>query len=265
MSDNRHLDGWRIKLVGDGEGRAFAFGPIHLLPKWRSVDADFVAALAATPKHGMLWSDAEAQGFMQAQVGKEASNLCARINRAWRASVCERAGTALNNIGPIVRSCPTHGRGTPMCIVIHDGLAWMEAWRAAVVGKVRREEVLRLNAITGLNFKVGDLAKPDGWATYHEEPKTIGFKWRDWRRDHPMYRAIMALSLINGDNPYDWGDLKCVFHWGWLSDKDAMAKAIEEFLGENAPLRFGFVRKTTISWEPQRPDNPCGGANSSDD
>src|SRR5262249_37713524 len=115
MPREPNLDNWRVKPLADG---GFSFGPIHLRPRWRDGDAAFIGALSATPKHGMLWSDAEAQGFMQAQVSKEASAICSRINRAWRAAVSERAGRELSNIGGIVRSCPVHGKGTPMCIVI---------------------------------------------------------------------------------------------------------------------------------------------------
>lgn len=241
-----HLDHWRIKPLDDGR---FAFGPIHLAPRWSATDAGFIAALAVTPKHGMLWSDAEAQGFLQAQASKEASRVCARINRAWRASIDLRAGRELKNVGAIVRSCPTHGKGTPMCIVIHDGLAWMEAFRAAVVGGFSKEEAARLSTITGVRFTKTALAKPAGWRTYHEYRSDIGFKWDDWREDHPMYRAIMALSLINGDDPYDWGDLRIAFHWGWLQDDARFAERAAKFLGEKALARFGFVRKATTTWE----------------
>lgn len=246
MPREPNLDNWRIKRLPDSE---FAFGPVHLRPRWRESDAAFITALAATPKHGMLWSDAEAQGFMQAQVSKEASAICARINRAWRAVVCERAGRTLNNIGGLVRSCTQHGKGTPMCIVINDGLAWMEAWRAAVWGGVTKAEVDRLRSITGVRFTKAQLALPAGFRTHHEYRNDIGFKWDDFRKDHPMFRAIMALSLINGDSPCEWGDITLSFHWGWLQDSKHMAEQIEAYLGESALARFGYVRKTTTTWE----------------
>lgn len=248
MSD--HLDNWRVLAL---DGGAFAFGPVHLAPRFTPAAGAFVAALAPTPKHGMLWSDAEARGLMDAQISKEATRRTRQINAPWRDAVCARAGVE-RYVAPLVRSVTMHGKGTPMCIVINSGMAWAEAFLAAIEGGISAEEVQRLNAFTGLKFTRKALAKPDGLKT-RCEVGDLYVSWKGRTTEHPLHRALFALSLMNGDTPFDWGDIQLTFNWGWLQDRKRYAAAVLEYLGEQGARRLGLVRNVTVEWS-ARPATP---------
>lgn len=242
--DWSHLDVWRI---APREG-AFAFGPVTLSPRLNANARAFLAALAPTPKHGMLWSDAEAEGFMGAQISREAARVVRHINEPWRTAVRERANSD-RYVAPLVRSVPMHGKGTPMCICINSGLGWAEAFIAAIEGGITSDEVKRLNQITGLKFTKTALRKPTGLKIHYDSSRDIYVNWPGRTEDHPLHRALFAISLINGDTPFDWGDMQLTFGWGWLQDKKRYAEACEQYLGLSAMKRLGFKRKVTTSWE----------------
>lgn len=241
MTESAHLDQWRVRALDDG---VFAFGPVLLSPRFNPIAGAFVAALAPTPKHGMLWSDAEANGFMDAQISKEATRRVRQINEPWRDAVCARAGAA-RYVAPLVRSVPMHGKGTPMCVVINSGLAWA---LAAIEGGITADEVRRLNVFTGLKFTKKSLAKPDGLKIHYDTARDFYVTWRGRTSDHPLHRALFALSLMNGDTPFDWGDIQLTFNWGWLQDRKRYAEAVLEYLGEQGARRLGLERKVTVEW-----------------
>lgn len=220
--DWSHLDFWRVRPLEDG---GFAFGPVHLVPRFNANAAAFVTALAPTPQHGMLWSDAEALGFLGAQIGKEASRLARHVNEPFRRAVRERAGAGDYHldIAPLVRVCPQHGKGTPMCFSINSGAAWVSAFIAAVLGGITQEEVDRLNAIVEPErdvyegcFTVADLARPPDLRIWIEL-RDVHIAWKGFSRTHPLFRAIELLHHVNNDEPFDWGHVQCSFGWGWIS------------------------------------------------
>lgn len=247
-----HLDNWRVLAL---DGGAFAFGPVHLAPRFTPAAGAFVAALAPTPKHGMLWSDAEARGFMDAQISKEATRRTRQINAPWRDAVCARAGVE-RYVAPLVRSATMHGKGTPMCIAINSGMGWAEAFLAAIEGAISGDEVRRLNAFTGLTFTRKALSKPSGLKIHYDTSRDIYVNWRGRTADHPLHRALFALSLMNGDTPFDWGEIHLSFNWGWLQDRKRYASAVLEYLGEQGARRLGLVRNVTVEWSTRPPATP---------
>ena len=215
-----HLDFWRLVPTGS---KSYLFGPVELTLTWSDNDDEFVRFLIPTPRHGCLWTDAEALGFIGAAVSKEASRIAARINRAFRRALFERAGEEFK-AGPLLRSFQNKSGGygdVPASMTrgfaFNDGMAWMTAFGAAINGGITDEEVARLNKVTLSRFTREQLRRPSGFRLYREYNKDVGFIWNDMAANEPLYRAIILQAEVNNDSPTEWGDIQVNFGWGWLS------------------------------------------------
>lgn len=236
-TDFAHLDYWRIKPLGGG---LWAIGAIHMPIQWTPSQAAFVETLAASPRHGMEWSDAEALGHIGATIPKECSRIAAGINRVWRRALQECARDAEFWSPPIIRNFKTKTGGyadVPERIergfAFHSGRATMEAFCAALHRGFTGVEAQRLSAIVGRRFRAKELREPDGFRVSEDGGgSSCGWTWDNVYTDHAVWRAIKALCEANNDDPFEWPawggyppSISVHFGMGWLSSRRRDARA----------------------------------------
>ena len=239
LKDWSHLDYWRMRSLGD---KVWALGPIHVrVPKWSDKTEAFVVQLAATPRHGMLWSDAEALGHLGAQISKEASRVARNINGPWRAALRDLAQDQEFNCGPLVVNRKTidklgdYRTGVETtytkCFTFRDGTATMDAFMAALHRGFTKTEAKRLSALTGQRFLSRELVEPPGFEEDERCWSSTGWTWPDATREHPVWRAVKAMCLLNNDEPFQWPrwkpgthpSISVHFGMGWLRRKEDAA------------------------------------------
>lgn len=216
-----HLDFWRIKRLGD---QRWAFGPIELVVKWRERDEALVYYLSQTPRHGMLWADAEAMEFIGSTATKEVAKVTRRINtRFWEAlRLRAGAGGDLFVAGPLlrnfrrVRNYSKKPREYDHGVAFQDGMAWVSAFRAAISGGITGAEVRRLNAMIHTKFKVRDLREAEPIKVTVSQNDDY-LRWKGMSADQPLWQAIVRLAEHNNDEPLCWGDIHISYGWGWLT------------------------------------------------
>lgn len=220
--DYSHLDFWRAIPTGP---KAYLFGAVELEVSWSDQADAFVQYLIPTPRHGCLWSDAEALGHIGAAVSKEASRAARCINEPFRKALRARARDPDFVAGPLLRSFQNMSGGygnLPRDAIrgfaFQDAMGWMSAFRAAVRGGITGAEVRRLNALIGTRFRTADLREIEpirnGYSKHTDE-----FSWKGMAKEQPLYQAIVKQIELNNDSAFDWGYIEVMYGMGWLSSR----------------------------------------------